>query len=203
MSVQIIRPVDGPLATWNDVELLPVHSIGEIVVKGPVVTRAYDGNEPETRLAKIPDAEGFWHRMGDMGYLDAEGKLWFCGRKAHRVLTTEGPMYTVCCEAIFNEHPLVWRSALVGIGKAGQQQPVLIVELREKAMDEQLLFNELRQLALANPRTARITTFLTHPAFPVDIRHNAKIFREKLAVWAEEEQRRREKHHVRHKVNAC
>lgn len=185
MSVQIIRPIAGPLAAWNDVEPLPVYSIGEIVVKGPVVTRAYDGNEHETRLAKIPDAEGFWHRMGDMGYVDAQGRLWFCGRKAHRVLTTEGPMYTVCCEAIFNEHPLVLRSALVGIGKAGEQQPVLIVELREKAMDEQLLFNELRQLALANPLTARITTFLIHPAFPVDIRHNAKIFREKLAVWAE------------------
>lgn len=185
MSIQIIRPVDGPLGAWHEAEVLPVNSIGEIVVKGPVVTRCYDSNETETRLAKIPDSSGFWHRMGDVGYVDEQGRLWFCGRKAHRVLTADGPMHTICCEAIFNQHPQICRSALVGIGRAGAQQPVLIVELRTKRADERRLFAELRQLAGANPLTAKIDTFLVHPAFPVDIRHNAKIFREKLAVWAE------------------
>jgi acyl-coenzyme A synthetase/AMP-(fatty) acid ligase len=186
MSIQIIKPVDGPLADWKDAEPLPAGTIGEIAVQGPVVTRAYDSNEAETNLAKISDGSGFWHRMGDMGYLDGQGRLWFCGRKAHRVLTAAGPLYSVCCEAIFNEHPQVFRSALVGIGRAGEQQPVLLVELREKVADAQQLFAELRQLARANPLTAMIDTFLIHPAFPVDIRHNAKIFREKLAVWAAE-----------------
>uniref|UniRef100_UPI0040565DC5 fatty acid CoA ligase family protein n=1 Tax=Candidatus Electronema sp. TaxID=2698783 RepID=UPI0040565DC5 len=185
MSVQIIKPVSGPLAEWSDAQPLPVGKIGEIVVKGPVVTRAYDGNEAETRLAKIRDGDGFWHRMGDVGYVDAQGRLWFCGRKAHRVLTADGPMHTICCEAVFNEHPQVLRSALVGVGKAGTQKPVLIVELREKVRDERRLFAELRRLALGNSLTAAIETFLVHPGFPVDIRHNAKIFREKLAVWAE------------------
>ncbi len=186
MSIVIIKPVDGPLADWREAELLPPESIGEIAVKGPVVTRAYDQNERETALAKVPDASGgFWHRMGDMGYIDQQGRLWFCGRKAHRVLTADGPLYSVCCEAIFNEHPQVFRSALVGIGQPGAQQPVIVVELHEKTADERLLFSELRQLALANPLIAAIETFLIHPAFPVDIRHNAKIFREKLAIWAE------------------
>ncbi|WP_417908859.1 fatty acid CoA ligase family protein [Candidatus Electronema sp. PJ] len=190
MKIQIIKPVAGPLKAWSEVEILPSNSIGEIVVQGPVVTRAYEGNEAETKLAKIPDEDGFWHRMGDVGYQDKQGRLWFCGRKAHRVLTAHGPMHTICCEAIFNEHPAVFRSALVGIGKAGSQQPVLLVELKEKSANEQQLFAELRQLALANPLTATIDTFLIHPAFPVDIRHNAKIFREKLAVWAEERLKR-------------
>ncbi|CAK8714109.1 Long-chain-fatty-acid--CoA ligase [Candidatus Electronema halotolerans] len=186
MTIAIIKPVDGPMADWREAELLPPESIGEIAVKGPVVTRAYDQNERETVLAKVPDANGgFWHRMGDMGCLDQQGRLWFCGRKAHRVLTADGPLYSVCCEAIFNQHPQVFRSALVGIGQPGAQQPVLVVELHEKTADERLLFSELRQLALANPLTAALETFLIHPAFPVDIRHNAKIFREKLAVWAE------------------
>jgi acyl-CoA synthetase (AMP-forming)/AMP-acid ligase II len=184
MSVRIIRPKDGPLADWSAAEELPAGRIGEIVVKGPVVTRAYDGNEAETRLAKIRDGDGFWHRMGDVGCLDEQGRLWFCGRKAHRVLTAAGPMHTICCEAVFNEHPLVLRSALVGVGRPGGQEPVIIVELRGKAPDERQLFAELRRLALGNSLTAAIRTFLVHPGFPVDIRHNAKIFREKLAVWA-------------------
>ncbi|MCI5212672.1 MAG: peptide synthase, partial [Candidatus Electrothrix sp. ATG2] len=144
MRVEIITPVDGPLADWSEVEVLPAGTIGEIAVKGPVVTPAYDHNEEETRMAKIPDQDGLWHRMGDMGYLDEQGRLWFCGRKAHRVLTAYGPMYTVCCEAIFNEHPEIFRSALVGLGEPGKQQPILTVELyAKKAKDEQRLCAEL------------------------------------------------------------
>ncbi|MCI5221319.1 MAG: peptide synthase [Candidatus Electrothrix sp. AR4] len=184
MLVQIIKPVATPLVDWSEATVLPNNTIGEIVVKGPVVTKAYDHNEQETRMAKIPDGNALWHRMGDMGYLDEQGRLWFCGRKAHRVLTAGGPMYTVCCEAIFNEHATVFRSALVGKGKLGKQKPVLIVELYEKSADEKQLVAELRQLATENHLTRQIDSFLIHPAFPVDIRHNAKIFREKLAVWA-------------------
>ena len=53
--------------------------------------------------------------MGDLGYLDAQGRLWFCGRRAHRVKTKAGTLFTIPCEAIINEHPDVARSALVGI----------------------------------------------------------------------------------------
>lgn len=187
MRVAIIRPVDGPLAHWNEAEVLPFGTIGEIAVKGPVVTPAYDHNEQETQLAKIADQEGLWHRMGDMGYQDEQGRLWFCGRKAHRVLTEDGPMYTICCEAIFNEHPEVFCSALVGLGEPGKQEPVLTVELHaKKAKDEERLCAELHELARANPLTSKIETFMIFAAFPVDIRHNAKIFREKLAVWAQQ-----------------
>ncbi|WPD22164.1 MAG: fatty acid CoA ligase family protein [Candidatus Electrothrix scaldis] len=186
MRVEIIEPVDTPLGDWSEAKILPFGTIGEIVVKGPVVTQAYDHNEKETRMAKIPDAEGggLWHRMGDMGYQDEQGRLWFCGRKAHRVLTPDGPMYTICCEAIFNEHPEVFRSALVGQGEPGEQWPVLTVELySKKAKGEEKLCEELRELARSNPLTARINVFMVFAVFPVDIRHNAKIFREKLAAW--------------------
>jgi acyl-coenzyme A synthetase/AMP-(fatty) acid ligase len=125
--------------------------------------------------------------MGDMGYLDHAGRLWFCGRKAHRVVSDNGVMYTICCEAIFNEHPLVARSALVGLGQTGKHIPVLIVELYAKTINEKKLFKELAALAAGSELTRTITTFLVHASFPVDIRHNAKIFREKLAVWASKE----------------
>ena len=93
-------------------------------------------------------------------------------------------MYPIPCEAIFNEHPAVKRTALVGVGKPGKQQPVLIVELADGKISAVRLVDELKKLAIANELTNTITTFLFHPSFPVDIRHNAKIFREKLAIWA-------------------
>lgn len=184
MDLKIIEPVDGAINAWSEVCAMPVGTVGEIVVRGPVVTRAYAGNVVETKLAKIADGQGFWHRMGDMGYLDEQGRLWFCGRKAHRVATAQGMLYTICCEAIFNEHPLVRRSALVGLGTWGQQTPVVLLEPVNKINDEERFCCELRQLALANTLTAQIDRFLIHPGFPVDIRHNAKIFREQLAEWA-------------------
>jgi acyl-CoA synthetase (AMP-forming)/AMP-acid ligase II len=184
ITIRIIRAVDGPISDWREVEQLPTGRIGEIVVKGPVVTLAYDHNDEETTMAKIKDGGSFWHRMGDMGYFDADGRLWFCGRKAHVVRTEEGPMYAVCCEGIFNTHPQVVRSALVGVGKVGMQEPVLLVEKRD-GVDESVVLAELRELAGQHALTQSIATFFVHPGFPVDIRHNAKIFREKLALWAE------------------
>jgi acyl-CoA synthetase (AMP-forming)/AMP-acid ligase II len=187
IDIRIIRAVEGPITSWEDATLLPGGETGEIVVRGPVVTHAYDNNPDENLVAKIADGSGFWHRMGDMGYQDEKGRLWFCGRKAHRVMTAAGIMYTVPCEAIFNEHPEVKRTALVGVGKQGEQLPVLVVELAGGKKPADRIIDELRQLASGNVLTSSIATFLFHPSFPVDIRHNAKIFREKLAVWAEDQ----------------
>ncbi len=182
IAISIIRPVEGAILSWDQVELLPQGEIGEIVVKGPVVTHAYDHNLQETAAAKITDGSSLRHRMGDMGYLDGLGRLWFCGRKAHVVHAENGPMYTICCEAIFNTHPQVIRSALVGVGRIGKQKPVILVE-KKTGTDEKQLLQELLDLAGKHELTRTIMTFFIHPNFPVDIRHNAKIFREKLARW--------------------
>jgi acyl-coenzyme A synthetase/AMP-(fatty) acid ligase len=184
MDIRVIRAVEGPIHTWREVEDLPAGEIGEIVVKGPVVTVSYDNNEAENEEAKIKNGSDVRHRMGDMGYFDDQGRLWFCGRKAHRVVTVTGVMYPIPCEAIFNEHPGVFRSALVGVGKQGAQTPIIIVELMQGVVQSDRLMDELCKLAKKNALTAQIQTFLVHPGFPVDIRHNAKIFREKLAAWA-------------------
>ena len=185
IDIRIIEPVDGEIGSWGEVREVAPGTIGEIVVSGPVVTRTYADNERETRLAKIEDGTGFWHRMGDMGYLDHQGRLWFCGRKAHRVRTAKGVLDTIRCEAIFNEHPQVVRSALIGLGENCERRtPVIVVEPKGPVADQERLFVELRQLAMANPLTEQIEHFLIHRSFPVDIRHNAKIFREQLAAWA-------------------
>lgn len=186
---KVIRAVVGSIPEIAQAEPLPDGQIGELIVRGPVVTRQYVTRQEANALAKIRDGATVWHRMGDVGYLDAQGRFWFCGRVAHRVLTAEGPMYTVRCEAIFNQHPAIFRSALVGVGPAGQQQPVTVLEpfadrAPKSAADRQELIGEIRRLGKTSPLTEPIEHFLLHPALPVDIRHNAKIFREKLAVWA-------------------
>mgnify|MGYP002641817300 CR=1 FL=1 len=189
-TVRIIRISDEAMPTWDDGRSLPDGEIGEIAVTGPMVTPAYLNRQEQTELAKIHDGDRLWHRMGDLGYLDAAGRLWVCGRKSHRVITADVTLFTVCCEAIFNEHPDVYRSALVGIGGDRQRQrPVIVIEPEPGKMPAspaaRLCFTEeLVDLARANPLTASIQDLLFHPAFPVDIRHNAKIRREDLAVWA-------------------
>ncbi len=191
MEIKVIGAVSGPIEKWNtSLELIDGEK-GEIVVKGPVVTPCYY-NEPEhTENAKIADADGkVWHRMGDMGYYDEKGRLWFCGRKAHRVMTKDEILYSVCCEAVFNHHPAVARSALVGIGEPGSQIPVILVEpkpdMAPESQDEyDRLIGDLKKLGAGKDFTSRISKFLVHSSFPVDIRHNAKIFREQLAEWAE------------------
>src|SRR6516225_5862451 len=121
--------------------------------------------------------------MGDLGYVDASGRIWFCGRKSQRVITKDGTLFTIPCEGVFNAHPAVYRTALVGVARKGAIEPVLCVE-REKETaepDGEQLRRELLDLGACHPHTRPIQTILFHPSFPVDIRHNAKIFREKLA----------------------
>jgi len=216
---KVIRIKDGPIETFDQAEELPPGEIGELVVRGDVVTREYVTRTDCNPLHKIRDGATFWHRLGDVGYLEevvrqasglppqpdhgpgeaatadrpgaAATRFWFCGRKSHRVITPLGTLFTIPCEAIFNVHPWVYRSALVGVGKRGNQRPIVFVEswpehrsLARQHKDR--LYQELRGLARQHPHTREIADFvLVRSSLPVDIRHNAKIFREQLAVTAE------------------
>jgi acyl-CoA synthetase (AMP-forming)/AMP-acid ligase II len=107
------------------------------------------------------------------------------------VITDDGTLFTVVCERIFDEHPDVFRTALVGVGKSGSQRPVLCVELASdknfNSSQKEKIIADLRQTGAKYRQTQSIQDFLIHESFPVDIRHNAKIFREKLKLWAEKE----------------
>ncbi|MBS0263852.1 MAG: AMP-binding protein [Planctomycetes bacterium] len=184
IRLKIIRITSGPLATIAEAVELPAGEIGEIIVQGAVVTREYFRRPEATAAAKIADGTGFWHRMGDVGYLDESGALWFCGRKSQTVETTSGPLFTDRIEPIFNTHPRVARCALVGVGPKPNQTPVVVVELEEGRPSPQLT-EELRQLARTHENTRPIERFLYYRgSLPVDIRHNTKINREQLAEWA-------------------
>ncbi|ACB74146.1 AMP-dependent synthetase and ligase [Opitutus terrae PB90-1] len=189
-QVKIIALTDTPIASLTDARELPPGRIGEIIVSGPTVTRAYADNPVATAAAKIaavqPDgAPAVFHRMGDCGYLDPQGRLWFCGRKAERVETAHGPLFTEPCERVFRSHPRVHRCALIGFGERGHQRPALVVEVNTRNSHERrALAHELRELARAHSHTESINVFYFRPRFPVDVRHNAKIHRLALARWA-------------------
>ncbi len=191
VKARIIEITDGPIAHIDEARDVEPGQIGEIIVQAPSTTREYFRLPEATAGAKIADADNrFWHRMGDTGWFDDQGRLWFCGRKAHIVETTNGRMFTIPCEAIFNEHLGVFRSALVGVGPKTQQKPVIIIEpesghFPESAAERTRFESELRELGQASELTKSIETILFHRSLPVDIRHNVKIFREKLAPWAE------------------
>jgi acyl-CoA synthetase (AMP-forming)/AMP-acid ligase II len=196
VEIALVEISDEPIGDWRDARIVPRMELGEICVRGDVVTREYAGDERATSLAKIRDGDSIWHRMGDVAYLDDEGLLWFCGRKSQRIETRDGLVMPVPSENIFNLHPRVRQCALVGVGPRGSERPGLVIEPRvgempKRAKDRETLSHELREFASARARAIgtlvqpRIDTVLYRRALPVDVRHNAKIQREKLKAWAE------------------
>jgi acyl-CoA synthetase (AMP-forming)/AMP-acid ligase II len=218
MAVRIIAISDAPIATLSNARELPPGGIGEIIVRGPVVTKEYDALPEATAAAKIAGTSDrfqatsdkgrrdtsttsldtsnlalgtslarsaeVWHRMGDCGRLDTEGRLWFCGRKVERVITTTETFFTEPCEIVFRRHPKVKRCALIGLGEPGRQEPAIVIEWHGGTEETSARAVELAQLAASSPDTSGIRRFYYHPSFPVDVRHNAKIHRLQLARWA-------------------
>ncbi len=189
-DVRIIEITDEPLEDWSQAREMPVGKVGEIAVSGPTVTASYYGRPEATHLAKIRREGEIVHRMGDVGYFDAEGRLWFCGRKSHRVELSDITLFSAPVEEIFNTHVAVFRTALVGALIGGMKVPVLLIERdpdssADSNLRDQDLFEALKAMGANFAHTRGITHFMVHPGFPVDIRHNAKIGREKLTVWVQ------------------
>ncbi len=178
-TVRIVPITDEPILRWAEEDVLGLGEVGEICVKGPQVSSEYMGLPQANASSKIPDGDAFWHRMGDLGSFDEQGRLWFFGRKGHRVTCSDGTvLFPVALEGVFNTHPGVFRSAVV----EHQGEPLLVVELESGAT--RAIEPELLALGAANEATARVKRVLFHPSFPVDRRHNAKIERLQLRDWA-------------------
>jgi olefin beta-lactone synthetase len=190
-------PLRGGLGRGAEVRSRVNHPSLTLPIKG----RGPDDSEVHNRLAKIVDGPIVWHRTGDVGSFDAEGRFWYHGRKSQRVETGRESLFTECVEAAFNKHPAVRRCALVGVGPPDRKRPVLVFELQADWKRRPLsawapyaerlvaMYAELMQLGRAAVPSGGepITQFLLHDSLPVDVRHNAKINREQLAAWAEVE----------------
>jgi acyl-CoA synthetase (AMP-forming)/AMP-acid ligase II len=208
---RVIRITDEPIATIAHSDELPAGEVGELIVRGPQVSPRYVTRVENNALAKISEERAgpssapsrgalslgggdaparcgdeqdavAWHRTGDVGYVDAEGRFWYCGRKSQRVETSMGTMYTEIYEAIFNKHPKVRRSALVGVGPRGDQKPVMILECNSPVTDEEV--QAMKQATEGGSEVPDGEIIVVDWPLPVDVRHNAKINREQLAAWA-------------------
>jgi acyl-coenzyme A synthetase/AMP-(fatty) acid ligase/pimeloyl-ACP methyl ester carboxylesterase len=153
-----------------------------------------------------------WHRTGDVGHLDAAGRLWIEGRLVHLIATAEGPFTPVGIELRIEQLPEIAGAAVVGVGPLGTQQVVAIVvpsaagtgksdrpstsrdRLAAARRSQQSFFRTWRADPLAEPALAAAVraaagvplaaVMVTH-ALPVDIRHASKIDRTRLARWAD------------------
>jgi acyl-CoA synthetase (AMP-forming)/AMP-acid ligase II len=187
-KVRIIKISEMSFNDISETTGMPPGMPGEIVVSGPSCTDTYWKREVDTIMSKFTGEDGeTWHRMGDVGIMDGLGRLWYCGRVSQRIETGKETLFADQCEAIFNQHPDLVRSAVVGVGTRGRQTPVLCIEVTGKLspVESERVHFDLLQLAQAHSITRSIRSVLFHPGFPVDIRHNSKIGREELAQWAE------------------
>ncbi|MEX2352798.1 MAG: fatty acid CoA ligase family protein, partial [Gammaproteobacteria bacterium] len=187
LEIAIIAITHKPVPHWDQSLTLEPCQTGEIVVSGPQVSSAYYNRPEATALAKIYADDGrIYHRMGDTGYFDEQGRLWFCGRKDHCVNYNDQTYFSICCEGVFNMHEKVYRTALIGLKRQNFITPALCVEIEPEYQhtDKMTLKTELLALGARYQHTRAIGDIFFHPGFPVDIRHNAKIDRDALARWA-------------------
>lgn len=185
-QVRIIRVTEEAISQWEPALELATGHVGEIIVDGPMVTESYDGEPLKTQLAKIHDGDSVWHRMGDLGFLDQQGRLWFCGRLAERVLVGDEIFYPDCTEPLFLKHPLVARCALIGLRRKGLTFPAIVVQPKFGhyplwTYQKKRFIGELWEIAQRYEKTRCIRHFFFRKKLPVDVRHNAKIHRLALA----------------------
>ncbi|GIG38141.1 acyl-CoA synthetase [Cellulomonas pakistanensis] len=159
--------------------------LGEVLISAPHLKAHYDRLWLTDRAAERDVPAGRWHRTGDVGHLDAEGLLWIEGRLAHVLVTPDGPLAPVGPEQHVETVAGVRRAAVVGVGPAGVQQAVAVVE---PPADDAPRRAGLAPAGLAEAVRAAspvpLAAVLVAPRMPTDVRHNSKIDRTRLAGWA-------------------
>ena len=191
VRVRAMKVTEGPVSHWAEDLNLPSGEIGELIVSGPNISPRYHKDSDSDREHKLIENEEIWHRTGDLGWLDDQGNIWFCGRKTHQIPLREADetLYSVQGEGVANSHPSVYRSALVCADPTITQlcsTPVMCVELIPETLDSDRPRIQQEILALMHESIATkfVKVVLFHDSFPVDIRHNAKIERHILGRWA-------------------
>jgi acyl-CoA synthetase (AMP-forming)/AMP-acid ligase II len=185
VDVKIIKSTPEIISHLSEAEFLKTNEVGEIIVNSITTTKLYYHMELKTREAKIQDGDKVWHRMGDVGYFDDKGKLWFCGRKSHVVTINDKSHYTIPVESIVNQHPEVLRSALIEY----KDELALVIERYDgkDKLDEiqrNHFFSEIYDVLSKFKHTKDIHHLFLSKSFPVDVRHNIKIDRIKLKKMA-------------------
>jgi len=156
---------------------------GEICVAADHLKDHYD----RLWFTEQDSRDGEWHRTGDVGHLDEHGWLWVEGRLGHVIPTADGVVTPVGVERQTESVDGVARAAAVGVGPTGAQQVVVVVERAgpaERRADGPLVVGPLAD-AVRAAVSVPVAAVLAVPGLPVDIRHNSKIDRVRVAAWAE------------------
>ena len=187
-GVQVrISALDGDgAATGAPAETAGV--LGEIVISAPHLKTRYDRlaltDAEAVRGTPTHDGASRWHRTGDVGHLDAQGRLWVEGRLPHVLVTEAGPLAPVGGEQQLERVAGVRRAAVVGVGPHGRRRPVAVVETIERAAKPGLADPDLTARVRADVDLP-LAAVLVVPELPTDIRHNSKIDRVRLSEWAD------------------
>jgi len=158
--------------------------LGEVLVQAGHLKERYDRLWLTDLAAERDTPPGRWHRTGDVGHLDAQGRLWIEGRLGHVLRTVDGPLAPVGPEQRVERVAQVRRAAVVGVGPAGLQQAVAVVETVPGARRPGLAPEALTAAVRAASSVA-LAAVLVVPRMPTDVRHNSKIDRACLAAWAD------------------
>jgi acyl-CoA synthetase (AMP-forming)/AMP-acid ligase II len=185
-QIMIIKTTNEKTGSIEHIQKLENFEIGELMVHGPQVTQSYENNDTANSLSKVYDknSDTYWHRMGDLGYKDEFGRIYFVGRKTHQIVIDTTVLNTIPIEHHFNKHPNVVRSGLVSVFKNNKKLAVLCIEIKHRKQKDKTI-SELELLAQETEESTLVKHFLVIKNLPVDPRHNAKIFREKLTLWAQ------------------
>jgi acyl-CoA synthetase (AMP-forming)/AMP-acid ligase II/pimeloyl-ACP methyl ester carboxylesterase len=192
-GVQVrISGLDAEGAADGDLTAQP-HIIGEICVQAAHVKERYDSL---WAIERASSRTAGWHRTGDVGYLDEQGRLWIQGRLQHLITAAGGIVTPVGVEQRVEALPAISLAAAVGIGPPGTQQVALVVQLVQstggssrrprlrlplagrKMVVADLEITDAVRAAAGIPVAAVLVT----GALPVDIRHQSKI--DRIAVRA-------------------
>jgi len=162
-------PVDLSRGGWEEWQVAP-GEVGELVVAGDHVCKDYYNNRKAVRQNKIADDDEVWHRMGDTGFFDADGRFWIAGRTHSTIRRAGEYVHPQLVERVAAEGTS-WQVAAVGCeDEELGQKVVLVVFPRGDTVDRTGL--EAR-LTLARIEVDEIV--VVNRALPVDPRHNAKI----------------------------
>ena len=192
LRVLVIPLKDGAIASMADITQLKQGGIGEIITQGPLVSERYHGRDEATRLAKITETDAgtgetrIWHRTGDTGYFDEQGRLWFCGRIRHIAYFNDQAFYSVQAEEIINAEEDIWRSALVNVLVDESPQLAIVLEPHGECRKDVGVERQQAILQLLQKYNFPVNFSFVYPrGLPVDRRHNSKIERPVVAVWAQ------------------
>lgn len=179
VDVCILRVADGvidlPAGGITALEL-PRGQTGEIVVSGAHVLRGYLNDPAAERAAKLRDGDRVWHRTGDGGRIDAEGRLWLMGRVRERVRRADAVWWGLPAETRVLAHASVRHAAYLGTGEPGQQRAMLVVET-DRPLDDAF---RAELIAMVAPHP--VDELRAVATIPRDPRHASKTDTEALRV---------------------